>query len=200
MEKIKLEDLGYKLEAKEDGVYYGGYLDLRNTNISELPDNLEVGGCLSLYNTKISNIPKGLEVRGNLDLDRTNISELPNNLKVGRDLYLYYTTISELPNDLEVGGNLYLKGTNISNYPVVYNCGKLNRAIYLDLKNPKFIRIGCFKGTKSKAIKAIKKKYSNPQDYIIKVEECFNKIDLWHEWKKPVIRSEYSEIQLNQNK
>jgi hypothetical protein len=52
-----------------------GDLDLRNTPITSLPNNLKVGGYLSLRNTKITS--------------------LPNNLKVGRDLYLTNTPISK---------------------------------------------------------------------------------------------------------
>jgi hypothetical protein len=46
-----------------------GSLDLENTQITELPDNLTVGG--------------------DLDLSDTPITELPDNLTVGRSLYLY---------------------------------------------------------------------------------------------------------------
>ena len=55
-------------EIKDDlSVYVKGYLDLRGTNVSELPDNLIV--------------------RGNLDLRGTSVSELPDDLYVGGKIY-----------------------------------------------------------------------------------------------------------------
>ena len=104
----------------------------------------------------------------------TNISELPDNLSVGDSLE--GTNISELDN-LSVGGFLYLRGTNISDYPVVYNCGDEDRAIYLDLKDKSIIRIGCFKGTKEEAISAVENRYSGDsmKKYISQIGECFKK-------------------------
>ena len=63
-------------------------------------------------------------------------------------------------------------------FSIVYNCGKENRTIKIYKGEPEIIYIGCFKGTKDKAIEAIRKKYKNDKeamtDYIDKVEECFN--------------------------
>ena len=66
----------------------GGDLDLRNTKITELPDNLSVGRSLYLRNTGITELPDNLSVGGDLDLRNTKITELPDNLSVGRSLYL----------------------------------------------------------------------------------------------------------------
>ena len=115
----------------------------------------------------------GLNIEGDLDLEGTNITELPDNLTVGGYLYLEGTKITELPDNLIVGGGLHLEWTNIKG--VVYDCGKYNRAIYLDLVDKSLIRIGCFKGTKNEAIEAVKQKYSGDEqiEYINKIEECF---------------------------
>ena len=80
------------------------------------------------------------------------------------------------------GGSLDLSGTAIINYPVVYNCGDEDRAIYLDLEDKRLIRIGCFVGEKSDAIHAIKQKYDGEEaeEYISKVEECFQ---IWERMK-----------------
>lgn len=63
-------------------------------------------------------------------------------------------------------------------FSIVYNCGKENRTIKIYKGEPEIIYIGCFKGTKDKAIEAIRQKYQNDKeamtDYIDKVEECFN--------------------------
>jgi len=91
-----------------------GYLDLANTPITSLPNNLKVGGGLYLKNTQITSLPNNLTVGGYLDLANTPITSLPNNLKVGGGLYLYNTKITSLPNDLTVGGNLDLAYTPIS--------------------------------------------------------------------------------------
>ena len=77
-----------------------GDLDLTNTPITSLPDNLEVGGGLYLSGTKITSLPDNLEVGGNLDLSGTKITSLPNNLKVGGYLDLSGTKITSLPDNL----------------------------------------------------------------------------------------------------
>ena len=96
----------------------GGYLDLRGTNITALPEGLTVGGYLDLEGC-------------------TNITALPEGLTVGGSLYLRGTNITALPEGLTVGGSLYLRGTNITdtskvnrNFPkVIYRKGKF---IYCD--------------------------------------------------------------------
>jgi len=89
-------------------------LNLNNTPITSLPDNLQVGGNLNLDNTKITSLPDNLQVGGNLNLNNTPITSLPNNLKVGGDLNLYNTKITSLPDNLQVGGGLDLANTPIS--------------------------------------------------------------------------------------
>ena len=117
-----------------------------------------------------------LTVDGSLNLRNTNIVELPDNLSVEGYLDLSKTNISKLPDNLSVGGYLYLENTKITNYPVVYDCGVLNRVIYLDLEDKRYINIGCFKGTKDEAIESVKEKYNgkDQEDYIAKIEECFS--------------------------
>jgi hypothetical protein len=91
-----------------------GNLNLGNTPITSLPDNLKVGGNLYLYNTKITSLPDNLQVGGYLDLRNTPITSLPDNLKVGGTLYLSNTKITSLPDNLKVGGDLYLRNTPLS--------------------------------------------------------------------------------------
>ena len=91
-----------------------GNLDLENSKITQLPDNLQVGGYLYLGNTPITQLPNNLQVRGNLRSANTLISQLPDNLQVGGSLDLYYTKIAQLPNNLKVGGNLWLSNTPLS--------------------------------------------------------------------------------------
>ena len=52
-----------------------GNLDLRNTPITSLPDNLKVGGSLSLIDTPITSLPDNLQVGGYLSLIDTPLSK-----------------------------------------------------------------------------------------------------------------------------
>ena len=52
-----------------------GDLDLSNTQITSLPDNLEVGGRLNLHNTQITSLPDNLKVGGVIYLRNTPISK-----------------------------------------------------------------------------------------------------------------------------
>jgi hypothetical protein len=96
-----------------------GNLDLENTPITSLPNNLtEVKGSLFLSNTKIINLPDSLSyVGGNLVLINTNITSLPEKLTVKDSLFLKGTPITSLPNNLTVGRYLDLSGTKITNLP-----------------------------------------------------------------------------------
>ena len=65
--KKRINQYGYDCIIEDDGkIKVGGYLDLRNTNITELPDNLTVGGSLDLSNTNITELPDNLMVDGNV--------------------------------------------------------------------------------------------------------------------------------------
>jgi hypothetical protein len=95
-----------------------GDLDLSNTPITSLPDNLtKVGGYLYLENTKITSLPENLTVESYLDLRGTPITSLPNNLTIGGNLYLINTPITSLPENLTVGSSLYLRNTKITSLP-----------------------------------------------------------------------------------
>ena len=91
-----------------------GNLDLRNTPITSLPDNLKVEGGLFLGGTKITFLPDNLKVVGSLFSSDTKITFLSDGLKVGRNLYLSNTPITSLPDNLQVGGELYLDNTPLS--------------------------------------------------------------------------------------
>ena len=75
-------------------------LDLSDTQITSLPDNLTVGGSLYLRNTQIASLPDNLTVGGLLDLSNTQITSLPDNLTVGGWLYLRGTQITDIPERL----------------------------------------------------------------------------------------------------
>ena len=56
------------IKAAEKMMDGGGNLDLRNTGITTLPDNLTVGGGLNLCGTGITSLPDNLTVVGSLYL------------------------------------------------------------------------------------------------------------------------------------
>ena len=130
------KETGYQLELKEGKPYYNDYLDLRYTEISELPDNLVVRGSLFLYGTKITELPDNLTVGGWLDLEMSKITKLPKNLVVGGYLYLDNTPITELPDSLVVGGGLYLRHTKITKLPNNIVVGG-----YLDLRHTNIVEL-----------------------------------------------------------
>ena len=63
-------------------VEYKENLNLSNTPITSLPNNLSVEGGLDLRNTLITRLPDNLSVGGYLDLSNTPITSLPKSLKV----------------------------------------------------------------------------------------------------------------------
>jgi hypothetical protein len=106
---------GYPITNLPDNLTkVGRDLDLENTKITSLPEDLTVGGSLYLRNTKITSLPKNLVVNGFLGLMNTPITSLPENLVVNDSLDLMNTPITSLPKNLTVEGNLDLRGTPIS--------------------------------------------------------------------------------------
>ena len=138
IEEFKKELIKYGCynEIKEDNgrITVEGSLDLSNTNISKLPDNLTVNGSLCLRNTNISKLPDNLTVGGYLYLSNTNISELPDNLTVNGWLDLSNTNISKLPDNLMVEGIIYgFNEDKISRVkPVQKGYNKERNYIYFD--------------------------------------------------------------------
>ena len=81
--KFTLEELNEMMDES------GGSLDLRDTQITALPEGLTVGGSLDLENcTQITALPEGLTVGDYLDLRGTQITALPEGLTVGGSLDL----------------------------------------------------------------------------------------------------------------
>ncbi len=99
---------------------FEGNLNLFNSPITSLPDNITVGGNLNLYDcTSLKSLPDNLSVGGNLNLyGCTSLKSLPDNLSVGGNLDLYgCTSLKSLPDNLSVGGNLNLGGSGIKKVP-----------------------------------------------------------------------------------
>lgn len=113
-----------------------GKLDLANTQLTKLPDNLtRVGGYLTIYNSSIEDLnnleyigislyaddsklkslpPKLTRIGGNASLSRCPIDNIDNLGYVGGTLWINHTNINELPEGLEIGGNLYVGYTHLA--------------------------------------------------------------------------------------
>ena len=118
--KLRIFNLMYALENHPDGIQYRhGSLDLSDTDITKLPNDLYIDGYLFLNNCdELTELPSNLHVEAYLSLKGCeNITELPNKLYVGSYLDLEYSGIKSLPEGLEVGGDLYLDSTNIKFLP-----------------------------------------------------------------------------------
>ena len=80
-----------------------GDLDLVGMPVTSLPDILEyVGGDLNLYQSKIKSLPDNLEIGRNLYLDGTPITSLPKNLNVKSKLLIRWTPLAEKYTDEEI--------------------------------------------------------------------------------------------------
>ena len=91
-------------------------LDLSESTIIYLPDNLTVEGDLDLSDTKIKSLPDNLTVTGTLYSIRNGVQSIPNNLKIGGNFYIWETplgstmTQEEIKQEIERKGG-YLKGS-----------------------------------------------------------------------------------------
>ncbi len=156
LEILNLKTIAYT--ENDNGLTVGGWLYLRGTQISSLPDNLTVGDSLCLEGTQISSLPDNLTVGGWLYLRGTQISSLPDNLTVGGSLCLRGTQISSLPDNLTVGDSLCLEGTQYPHF--TEGCGHSNRTIYAVYNQGNYcIVAGCFFDTLDKFCEAVDRDY-----------------------------------------
>ena len=117
-DSIKKIELVKELENHPDGIQYKhkGDLNLKNSNITKLPNDLYVGGGLYLnYCQYLTELPNNLYVEFSLDLqDCKELKKLPDDLYVGGFLDLTNTNILELPNNLYVDGFLRIGDTPLA--------------------------------------------------------------------------------------
>ena len=115
IEKLKLVK---ELENHPDGVQYRyeGYLDLRGTNITKLPDNLYVYESLILKNCKqLTKLPDGIHVGETLIIIGTSIEEIPDNLNIGWNLFIGNTPLAKKYTNEEIYKIIKLRGGKIIN-------------------------------------------------------------------------------------
>ena len=76
-------------------------------------EDLDVEGDLDLEDTKISSLPDNLTVGGDLNLAFTPISSLPDNLKVERHLFLDQTPLTEKYSEEQIRKMIEEKGGEV---------------------------------------------------------------------------------------
>ena len=106
----------------------GGLLNLEGSEIQKLPDNLNVGS-LDVGDTPIKELPNNITFYRSLDLHDTKVEKLPDNLLINGNLNIYRTPIKELPKNLTVNGNLNLSDTPIKELPADL---KVKNIIYMN--------------------------------------------------------------------
>jgi hypothetical protein len=79
----QLNELGYILTEKDDKLYYIGYIYLRDTGITSLPDNLTVGGSIDLQGTGITDM--GKVARNPINLPKADFFEWRNKKYIKTD-------------------------------------------------------------------------------------------------------------------
>ena len=127
-------------------------VDLRNKNITWLPNNLNVGWDLILSNNPITKLPENLSVES-LNINNTSISKIPDSLKIYCCLNMENTKVTEIPNIKYIGiyaanspinkipENLFVRDLDISNTNVTELPKDLKIENILDISNTKIKRL-----------------------------------------------------------
>lgn len=98
-------------------VHVHGGIDLDESEVDALPEDLTVDGMLVIAGNAITALPERLVVAGSFSLMNSNISVLPTVFSVGADFLLVETRIATLPETLQVRGDLDLDGSPIEALP-----------------------------------------------------------------------------------
>jgi hypothetical protein len=119
MKFITKQSLVDELEAysSTERYTYDGDLDINNSDIKKLPNDLYVKGTLNIRNCKeLINLPDKLYVQDDLYMEYSdNVSSLPNNLYVGQNLYIMgCVRIAKVPNNLYIYNNFYISNTPLA--------------------------------------------------------------------------------------
>jgi len=89
-------------------------------------EDLNPNGRLDLSDTGITALPDNLNVEYTLDISWCPIKTLPKNLKVGGNLIAYKSGLESLPKDLEVYGDINIRNTPLANkYLDKFSVGRL---------------------------------------------------------------------------
>jgi len=90
---------------------------IKNTRWHISDDILYIDACLELREINITSLPNRLYCNYYLGLDDTNITSLPEDLYIVHSLWIKNTKITELPQGLFVGDWLDLRETEITSIP-----------------------------------------------------------------------------------
>ena len=102
-----IDELNNEIAKKKKNIVINGFLDLRSSKITALPDGLTVRGNFYLTNTAITALPENLTVNGSLYISGTAITILPDTLTVFGSVNLNGTGITALPDKPAIGGKVY---------------------------------------------------------------------------------------------
>jgi len=115
MEKETLKNIFDFLEKNDNKNKPFKWKLLNNVPLTEY--ELTIKGNLDLDDSEIKTLPEDLQVNGFLSLAESDIESLPEGLSIGRSLNLSYCKeITSLPKGLEVGWNLNIRGTKLQKY------------------------------------------------------------------------------------
>jgi hypothetical protein len=122
-DSVKKYKIIEKLENHPDGVQYkyDGNLNLSNTTVTKLPNDLYVNGKLDLSGCKqLTELPDNLRVEIDLDLNNSGVLGFPNNLYVGRNLWLYEASLADKYTNEEIYEIVASKGGTIKGRIIRY--------------------------------------------------------------------------------
>lgn len=125
-------------------------IDLRNTKISKLPDNLFIDGSLDISSTPITRLPKNLEITGKLYACSTGLREIPDDISVGSLNLAGSRHINSLPDNFHIPEYLNICDTNIKELPENLEVGLLNMEGTLITEIPETAKIKSLHAANSK--------------------------------------------------
>ena len=103
---------------------------LKNDDVAFLPKcSIIIDGNLNLKNSKITKLPDNLKVTGDLSIS-DNVKSLPKQLVVDNDLYISYFTTT-LPGDLVVNGDIHIDAGDSRKAPKIPASIKLKGYLFL---------------------------------------------------------------------
>jgi leucine-rich repeat protein len=116
----RLDAAGTKITEIPDDCEFS-YLDISNTRIQKLRDNLVLEALIA-YNSSLIDLPKGLKVKGDLNISNTSITEIPDDCEFD-GLYMFKTKITKLHDNMELN-YLNVRDSPLTEPPknlIVYN-------------------------------------------------------------------------------
>jgi len=111
-------------------LYVLGDLFLTNTKYLEyLPNYTTITGWLDLENSNILKLPDNLFVGGSLDISDTyNLTVLPTNLEITHMLYMLNSSINNIPDNIKVSDQIIIT----DNMNIIYSNKLKNKIIIKD--------------------------------------------------------------------